>query len=188
MPSRRKHAKGGVRANPFKNPTPGLQDMARRELANSGYRVELLPGRGVVRARGARFTVTLHFDWDVKNLPEVFNSAGSATVTPDAGEPLPDSVDFGPYVAALGWRIVSEPVAKTLRFPRDLPRVGKSLDLSFYERIVALHTRFTLEGHPNPSAAVAELARKAGHEDVGPDQARVWVSRGRKHLAERRGD
>jgi len=47
-----------------------------------------------------------------------------ATVTPDPGEALPKSVEFWPYEKALGWRIVSEPVARTLRFPRNLPRVG----------------------------------------------------------------
>ena len=188
MPSPKKHAQGTVRANLFKNPTPGTQAVARQELATSGFQVELAPGRAIVRAPGTKFTVTLPFDWDAKNLPEVASSTGPATITPDPGEPLPDSVNFAPYEVALGWRIVSEPVARTLRFPRNLPQVGQPLDLSFYEQVLKLHERFTRENHPHPSAAVAELARRAGHVDVGPDQARVWISRGRKHLAERRSD
>ena len=174
--------------SPFRNPTPGLQEAARQSLAEMGFEVELRPGKGVVRAPGARFTVTLSYDWDAKNVPEVFKSAGSATVTPDEGEPLPDSVDFGQYVAALGWRIASEPVAKTLRFPRYLPHVGQPLDLTFYEQVVKLHERFTREGHPHPSAAVAELARRFGHADVDPARARVWISKGRMLLAEKRSE
>jgi len=101
---------------------------------------------------------------------------------------LPKSVEFWPYEKALGWRIVSEPVARTLRFPRNLPRVGQPLDLSFYEEVVKLHERFTRESHPHPSAAVAELARKSGHAHVESAQARVWISKGRKLLAAKRSD
>lgn len=101
---------------------------------------------------------------------------------------MPKSVEFWPYEKALGWRIVSEPVARTLRFPRNLPRVGQPLDLSFYEEVVKLHERFTRESHPHPSAAVAELARKSGHAHVESAQARVWISKGRKLLAAKRSD
>ena len=144
--------------------------------------VELHPGRAAVRIPGEHLTVELPFKWHPK-LRQVDSNIGPITVTPDPGRRLPPVICFLPFREALEARIAKEPIARTLRFPKDLPREGQPLDIAFYEQVVGLQNRFMLEQHAGSVARVVALAHKAGHSSVEPAHVRLWVHRGRKYLA-----
>lgn len=139
-----------------------------RRLAESGYDVDLAPGRATVRGPEP-FEVELEYALPKGVTGTIREAIGAATITGD----FPNRIDLGPYVEAFVLKLLSEPRAKTLRVPTRRPKPGRPFDEDFYRRVLALHNRFRDEGRTDPSAAVAQLM------DETPEQVRLWVWRAR---------
>lgn len=147
----------------------GLRASFARRLAESGYEVDLAPGRATVRG-SEPFEVQLDYVLHKGVTGTVRDAIGSVTIT----GVIPDRIELGPYVEAFVLKLLSEPRAKTLRAPTRRPQPGRPFDEDFYLRVLALHNRFRDEGRTDPSAAVAQLMNET------PEQVRLWVHRARR--------